>query len=51
MLSNHEAGATVAVRDIGRAGKFYEEILGLKRIHDEGGEAFVYQTGKSTPGG
>jgi catechol 2,3-dioxygenase-like lactoylglutathione lyase family enzyme len=48
MLSKHEAGATVAVRDIDRAAKFYEETLGLKRIHNEGGEAFAYQTGQST---
>lgn len=48
MLSDHEAMATVAVRDIDRAAQFYEKILGLKLIHSEGGEAFTYQTGAST---
>lgn len=48
MLSNHEAAATVAVHDIDRAARFYEETLGLTRVHSEGGEAFSYQTGKST---
>jgi catechol 2,3-dioxygenase-like lactoylglutathione lyase family enzyme len=48
MLGNRDSAATVAVRDMDRAVRFYEEILGLTRIHDEGGEAVAYQTGRSS---
>ena len=39
--------ATCAVRDIDRAASFYEETLGLTRIHSEGGQAISYRTGNS----
>ena len=48
MLGNRDSAATVAVRDMDRAVRFYEGTLGLTRIHDEGGEAVVYQTGRSS---
>ena len=48
MLGNRDSAATVAVRDMDRAVRFYEETLGLTRIHDEGGEAVAYQTGRSS---
>ena len=46
MLSNRDSIATVAVRDIDRAAEFYEAILGLTRLHNEGGEAFTYRSGQ-----
>jgi catechol 2,3-dioxygenase-like lactoylglutathione lyase family enzyme len=48
MFGNRDSAATVAVRDMDRAVRFYEETLGLTRIHDEGGEAVAYQTGRSS---
>jgi catechol 2,3-dioxygenase-like lactoylglutathione lyase family enzyme len=48
MLSDCESIATCAVRDIDRAARFYEETLGLTRIHSEGGQALSYRTGAST---
>jgi catechol 2,3-dioxygenase-like lactoylglutathione lyase family enzyme len=47
MLENKEAIATLAVKDIKVAAKFYEETLGLKRSgrEDEGG--ITYATGKA----
>lgn len=47
MLGNHDAVATVAVRDLNAASRFYEEILGLTRIHTEGEEAITYQSGSA----
>lgn len=47
MLGNHDAVATVAVRDLNAAGRFYGDTLGLTRIHAEGEEAITYQGGGS----
>ena len=47
MLSNHDAVATVAVRDLNAASRFYEKTLGLARIHTEGEEAITYGVGSS----
>ena len=47
MLSNCDSRATCAVRDIDRAATFYEETLGLTRIHTEGRQAIAYRTGTS----
>lgn len=44
MLGDKQAVATVAVRDLNAAKKFYES-LGLKQIDAEGEEAAVYRTG------
>jgi catechol 2,3-dioxygenase-like lactoylglutathione lyase family enzyme len=43
-----DAVATVAVRDLETARRFYEDGLGLKRVSTEGEEAITYSTGNST---
>jgi catechol 2,3-dioxygenase-like lactoylglutathione lyase family enzyme len=45
MMGNREATATVAVRDLAAAKRFYEATLGLKQLAAEGEEAVVYATG------
>ncbi|MFE8600300.1 VOC family protein [Archangium violaceum] len=47
-LAARDAVANLAVKDLRRARKFYEETLGLKPVHEEGGEVVVYQSGNST---
>jgi catechol 2,3-dioxygenase-like lactoylglutathione lyase family enzyme len=47
MLGNHDAVATVAVRDLNAASRFYENTLGLTRLHTEGEEVITYQSGSS----
>lgn len=48
MLGSKDAMATIAVKDIEVAGRFYEKTLGLERSATEGSEAIVYRSGKST---
>jgi catechol 2,3-dioxygenase-like lactoylglutathione lyase family enzyme len=48
MLGDRDAVATVAVKDLERARKFYEGTLGLKPIHTEGEEAIQFRSGTST---
>ena len=45
MLRDADAVAMVAVKDLGKAAKFYEETLGLNRIDAEGQEVVVYESG------
>lgn len=45
MLDKYQPIATVAVRDIATAAKFYEDVLGLKRVANESGEAYSYAAG------
>jgi catechol 2,3-dioxygenase-like lactoylglutathione lyase family enzyme len=47
MLADHDATATIAVRDLKAARKFYENTLGLQATHTEGDEAVEYQSGHS----
>ena len=47
MLANKDALATVAVKDLPKARKFYEETLGLKPTHEEPGNAVSYQAGRT----
>jgi len=47
MLAEHEAVATIAVRDMGVASRFYENTLGLERVAEEGTEAYTYETGST----
>ncbi|CAN7153624.1 VOC family protein [Mesorhizobium sp. LjRoot246] len=45
MLANCNATANLAVKDLAKAKAFYEGTLGLKQVHDEGGELIVYKSG------
>jgi catechol-2,3-dioxygenase len=47
MLENKDADATVAVKDLEAASKFYEGTLGLKRTDVQNAEVRVYQSGRS----
>ena len=48
MLGDKEAAATLAVKDLAVARKFYEGKLGLKPVNAQGSEAVTYQSGNST---
>jgi catechol 2,3-dioxygenase-like lactoylglutathione lyase family enzyme len=48
MLANSNAVANLAVRDLARARAFYEDILGLTAVHNEGGELIVYKCGDTS---
>ena len=47
MLSDNEAIATVAVKDLKAAAEFYEGTLGLKEASREGEELIAYHCGHS----
>lgn len=47
MLGDKEAVATLAVKDLAAARKFYEGTLGLKPVETEGSEAVTYESGSS----
>ena len=47
MLGSKDVMATIAVRDVKVAKKFYEGALGLKLANDEQSEALEYQSGSS----
>ena len=47
MLGAKDAVANVAVKDLAVARRFYEKTLGLKPVHEEGGEVVVYESGRS----
>jgi catechol 2,3-dioxygenase-like lactoylglutathione lyase family enzyme len=48
MLAGKSAMATIAVRDLGRAKRFYEGTLGLELVDSQGEEALSYRSGSST---
>jgi catechol 2,3-dioxygenase-like lactoylglutathione lyase family enzyme len=48
MLRDTDAVATIAVKDLGAAAKFYEEKLGLSRAEAEDDEVVVFESGDST---
>jgi len=48
MLTDQQAIATIAVKDLAGARKFYEEVLGLKVKDTQGSEAITFQTGASS---
>lgn len=45
MLSNRDAVANVAVKNVQAAKKFYEGTLGLKQVDAEGSELIVFESG------
>lgn len=47
MLSDNEAIAMIAVKDIGAAAQFYEGTLGLSRLSTEGEEVITYRSGSA----
>ena len=47
MLGDYDALATIAVKNLKAARKFYEDKLGFKVVHTEGDQAVTYQSGKS----
>ena len=47
MLGDSEAIATIAVKDLTVARKFYEETLGLEVARATGSEALTFTTGRS----
>ena len=47
MLSDSDAMATIAVKDLETARKFYEGKIGLKRLGDQQG-VLTFKSGKST---
>ena len=48
MLGKADATPMIAVKDIDRAKQFYQDKLGLKPIHEMGGEFFMLQSGDTT---
>jgi catechol 2,3-dioxygenase-like lactoylglutathione lyase family enzyme len=48
MLGNKDASANIAVKNLEKSKRFYEDILGLTQIDAEGQEAIVYKSGNST---
>ncbi|XXF77756.1 DUF4440 domain-containing protein [Myxococcaceae bacterium GXIMD 01537] len=47
-LAAQDAAANLAVKDLAKARRFYEETLGLRPLHEEAGELVVYQSGNTT---
>ena len=47
MLSNKDAVANLAVKDIDVATQFYRNTLGLTPVHQEGNELVVFRSGTS----
>jgi catechol 2,3-dioxygenase-like lactoylglutathione lyase family enzyme len=45
MLGNRNATANIAVKDLAKAGDFYENTLGLKPVSREGDEVIVFASG------
>lgn len=48
MLGNFDAIPTVAVKDLKKARKFYEDKLGLEPVDAEGEEVLVFRSGENT---
>lgn len=48
MLGDENAMTMLPVKDLKKAEKFYEEALGLRRLHEEPGEVATYRSGNTT---
>ncbi len=48
MLGDIDAAANLAVKDLARARRFYEDVLGLRQVDAEGEELVVYRSGSTT---
>lgn len=48
MLRDTDAVATLGVKNLGAAAKFYGETLGLSRANAEDGESIVFESGDTT---
>ena len=48
MLRDTDATATLAVKDLGTAARFYEDTLGLSRAGGEGDEVIMFESGDTT---
>jgi catechol 2,3-dioxygenase-like lactoylglutathione lyase family enzyme len=47
MLGNKDAVANIAVKNLDVATTFYQDTLGLQKVHVEGGELIVFKSGNS----
>ena len=47
MLGDKDAAANIAVKNLERSKKFYEDTLGLTQIGSEGQEAITFRSGNS----
>jgi catechol 2,3-dioxygenase-like lactoylglutathione lyase family enzyme len=47
MLGDKDAAANIAVKNLERAKKFYEDTLGLTQVGSEGEEAITFKSGNS----
>ena len=47
-LAKTDAATMLAVKDLDRARRFYEGVLGLEKVDEEGDELVAYRSGKST---
>jgi len=47
-LAKNDAATMLAVKDVGRARRFYEDVLGLEKIDEEGEQLVAYRSGAST---
>ncbi|HEY8833419.1 MAG TPA: VOC family protein [Gemmatimonadaceae bacterium] len=47
MIGDYDALATIAVKNLSTARKFYEGKLGFKVVHTEGDQAVTFKSGKS----
>jgi catechol 2,3-dioxygenase-like lactoylglutathione lyase family enzyme len=47
VLGRKDVAANVAVKNLERARRFYEDVLGLKPVHEEGGELVTLKSGGS----
>jgi len=47
-LAKNDAATMLAVKDLSRARRFYEDVLGLEKVDEEGDQLVAYRSGGST---